>query len=69
MKATKAADLRDKSVPDLEKLLDEEREALYQARRGLVFRQVTDVNSLKVRRKNIARILTLISEKKAGGSQ
>lgn len=67
MKALKTKDLRDKSVPELEQLVAEERAALYKARRDLVFRQMTDVASLKVRRHNIARLLTLISEKKRGG--
>ncbi len=67
MKALKAKDLRDKSVPELEQLVAEERAALYKARRDLVFRQMTDVASLKIRRRNIARLLTLINEKKSGG--
>lgn len=67
MKALKAKEYRDKSVPELEQLVAEERAALYKARRDLVFRQMTDVASLKVRRHNIARLLTLINEKKRGG--
>lgn len=66
MKETKAKDLRDKTVPELEELLEGERAALYKARRDLVFRQITDVKSLKARRHNIARLLTLIGEKKRG---
>ncbi|MBS1707854.1 MAG: 50S ribosomal protein L29 [Armatimonadetes bacterium] len=66
MKALKATNLREKSVPELEELVRQERAALYKARRDLVFRQMTDVASLKVRRHNIARLLTLISEKKKG---
>jgi large subunit ribosomal protein L29 len=68
MKETKSSELRDKSVPELEELLVKERAALYKARRDLVFRQITDVKSLKVRRHNIARILTLIGEKKKGSN-
>jgi large subunit ribosomal protein L29 len=67
MKALKSTELRDKSVPELEELLLKERAALYKARRDLVFRQLTDTASLKVRRHNIARILTVINEKKRGG--
>ena len=67
MKSLKAKELRDKSVPELEALVAEERAALYKARRDLVFRQMTDTASLKVRRHNIARLLTLINEKKQGG--
>jgi large subunit ribosomal protein L29 len=66
MKALKPAELRDKTVPELEKLVAEERAALYKARRDLVFRQTTDTASLKARRHNIARLLTLIAEKKRG---
>ncbi len=36
------------------------------ARRDLVFRQITDTSTIKVRRHNIARILTVIDEKKRG---
>lgn len=68
MKDTKAKELREKSVPELEAMLGEERAALYKARRDLVFRQITDTSSIKVRRHNIARILTVIDEKKRGGN-
>lgn len=67
MKATKASELREKSVPELEELIEQERAALYKDRRDLVFRQITDVSCLKTRRHNIARILTVINEKKRGG--
>ena len=66
MKDVKVKDLRDKSVPELEALILTERAALYKARRDLVFRQMTDTASLRVRRHNIARMLTLIAEKKGG---
>jgi large subunit ribosomal protein L29 len=62
----KPSELRDKSVPELEELVKQERAALYKSRRDLVFRQMTDTASLKVRRHNIARILTAIAEKKGG---
>lgn len=66
MKDYKAADLRDKSVPELEEMVAQERASLYKARRDLVFRQITDTASLKVRRHNIARLLGMITEKKQG---
>jgi ribosomal protein L29 len=66
MKDLKPTELRDKSVPELEELVLQERAALYKARRDLVFRQMTDTASLKVRRHNIARLLSIISEKKGG---
>lgn len=67
MKPLKPKDLREKNVPELEDMLDAERSALYKARRDLVFRQTTDRASLAVRRHNVARILTVIGEKKRGG--
>ncbi|HJP84054.1 MAG TPA: 50S ribosomal protein L29 [Fimbriimonadaceae bacterium] len=66
MKDLKPSELRDKSVPELEELVKQERAALYKSRRDLVFRQMTDTASLKIRRHNIARILTAIAEKKGG---
>lgn len=66
MKATKSKELREKSVPELEKMIEQELAALYKDRRDLVFRQMTDVASLKVRRHNIARIKTVIGEKQRG---
>lgn len=69
MKDLKANELRSKSVPELEELARQERASLYKARRDLVFRQTTDNSGIKVRRHNIARILTVIAEKKRGESQ
>jgi len=66
MKDLKVNKLREKSVPELEEMVARERADLYKARRDLVFRQLTDSASLKIRRHNIARILTLINEKKRG---
>ena len=68
MKELKPTELRDKTVPELEEMVNQERAALYKARRDLVFRQMTDTASLKVRRHNIARMLTLITEKKRGNA-
>jgi large subunit ribosomal protein L29 len=66
MKDLKRSELVDKTVPELEEMLSVERAALYKARRDLVFRQMSDTSSLKVRRHNMARILTMITEKKRG---
>ena len=68
MKDTKTSELRDKSVPELEAMVLEERANLYKARRDLVFRRITDTASVKVRRHNIARIETVIAEKKRGNA-
>ncbi len=63
MKAIKAKELRDKTVEDLQKMVDQERALLFKSRRDLVFRQMTDTSSLKQRRHNIARMLTVMGEK------
>ncbi|MEZ0324466.1 MAG: 50S ribosomal protein L29 [Fimbriimonas sp.] len=63
MKAIKAKDLRDKTVEDLQKMVDQERALLFKSRRDLVFRQMTDTASVKQRRHNIARMLTVMGEK------
>jgi large subunit ribosomal protein L29 len=68
MKDTKTTELREKSVPELEQLVRDERANLYKARRDLVFRRITDTASVKVRRHNIARMMTLIAEKKRGNA-
>jgi ribosomal protein L29 len=68
MKAIKTPDLRAKTVEELADLAMQERAALYKMRRDLVFRQVTDTRSLTERRHNIARILTVINEKKRGNA-
>jgi len=66
MKDLKTSEISDKTVPELEEMLNQERAALYKARRDLVFRQHLDTAGLKVRRHNMARILGMISEKKRG---
>lgn len=66
MKSIEVKDLRSKSVPELEEMVKAEQAALFKARRDLVFRQITDTKSLMVRRHNIARILTVITEKQRG---
>jgi ribosomal protein L29 len=66
MKELKTKELRDKSVEELEGMVLAERQALYNSRRDLVFRKITDTSSLKQRRHNIARILTVLGEKKRG---
>jgi large subunit ribosomal protein L29 len=64
MKHTKPAELQGKSVEELEALLLSERAGLFQTRRDLVFRKVQDSASIKIRRHNIARILTVLNAKK-----
>ena len=68
MKDLKTAELAKKSVEELEEMLLNERAALYKSRRDLVFRQNSDTTGIKVRRHNMARILTMMSQKKRGNS-
>lgn len=67
MKNLKPADLKGKSAKDLEALLLTERAGLFQTRRDLVFRKVQDQASLKIRRHNIARIMTMLNNMKREG--
>lgn len=64
MKNNKTADMNGKSVEDLEAMLLAERAGLFQTRRDLVFRKVQDTASLRIRRHNIARIMTVLNTKK-----
>jgi ribosomal protein L29 len=66
MKSLKAKDLREKSTTDLEAMILSERQELFNTRRDLVFRKVTDTTGLKGRRHNIARLLTVLGEKQRG---
>jgi large subunit ribosomal protein L29 len=68
MKALKTKDLKDKTVEELKDLALVERALLYKMRHDLVFRQITDTRSLAQRRHNIARILTVMNEKKRGNA-
>lgn len=67
MKNIKPADLKSKSKEDLETMLLTERAGLFQTRRDLVFRKIQDQASLKIRRHNIARIITELNTKKREG--
>ena len=69
MKDLKMRELRGKSEADLTEMLAQERAALYQTRRDLVFRKTTDTTSMKTRRHNIARIMTLVTEMNSGAGK
>lgn len=64
MKALKTRDLREKTIRELEEMVEKERAALYDLRRRLALRETQDTSSVKTTRHNIARILTVITEKK-----
>jgi ribosomal protein L29 len=64
MKAISLVQLRGSSLEELEKSLLQHQADLYSARKDLVFRRITDTSSMKIRRHNIARIHTVMTEKK-----
>lgn len=64
MKGLKAVDLRDKKVEDLEAMLKKEEMNLFELRRKAGFRELKDTSSMKVQRHNIARIHTILTEKR-----
>lgn len=68
MKSYKPAELRTKTVEELLKMVAEERAAMYQARKAMVFRQSSDTASQKTRKHNVARLLTLIKEKETASA-
>ncbi len=64
MKAMKSQELRDKKVEDLEAMLQKEEVNLFELRRKAGFRELKDTTSVKVQRHNIARIKTILTEKR-----
>lgn len=64
MKAVKVSELKSKTVAELEAMVLEEKASLFKTRRDMAFRQTSDTAGYKTRRHNIARMLTLITEKK-----
>jgi len=66
MKSLKPADLRAKTVEELEQMLVQANADLFQIRKDLVFRRTTDLAGRKTRKHDIARIKTIITEKQNG---
>ena len=64
MKARKAKDLRELTDKELENLLEESRESLARQRIQHSLKQLTDTAGLNVLRKDMARIRTIIHERK-----
>lgn len=58
----KASELRQKTKPELQKLLQDNREKLRQFRFDLVSGKVKNVREIRQIKKDIARILTILSE-------
>ncbi len=64
MKAISLKQLREATLEELQVSLQQAHADLYTARKDLVFRRITDTSSMKMRRHNIARINTVMTEKK-----
>jgi len=60
----KAKELRTKSLNELFKLLEEERKKLFNLRLEKSLGKLKQTHLIKMTRKNIARILTIINEKR-----
>ena len=67
MKALKASDLRSLSVTELERKGAELRDELFNARIRRATEQLEDTASLGVVRRNIARVETVLTQKREAG--
>lgn len=63
MKPIKAKELRQKTLMELQSELDNQKNALYRLHVQKALMQLKDTAALKITRKNIARINTMIAEK------
>lgn len=59
----KAVELRQKSKPELEKLLEESRKRLLELRFDLVAGKLKNIREIRKIKKDIARIMTILKEK------
>jgi large subunit ribosomal protein L29 len=62
-------ELRALSIEDLHAQLEQARKEMMNLRFQVTMGQLTDTSRLKIARKNIARILTLIQEREAEAAQ
>lgn len=67
MKTMKASELRSLSVDELERKVAELRDALFDARIRRATEQLEDTASLRLRRREIARLETVLTEKREAG--
>ncbi|GIW66048.1 MAG: hypothetical protein KatS3mg094_567 [Candidatus Parcubacteria bacterium] len=63
----KAKDLKLKSLSELQKLLNEEKNKLFNLKLQKKLNKLKQVHLIKFTKKNIARILTIIKEKTKNG--
>ncbi len=67
MKARKAKDLRELSTEELEKILSDAQETLMQQKFQHSLKQLQDTAYLKILKKDIARMKTIIHERQING--
>ncbi len=60
----KIKELREKNIEELKKLLAEKREAVRKLRFDIASKHITKVRDIRNAKKDVAKILTLINEKK-----
>ncbi len=65
-KGPKMVEIRDKSDDELQGALDRARDELFRLRLGRVTNQVQNVMEIRNKRKEIARILTVMTERRKG---
>ena len=69
MKSAKTSDLRDLKSGEIETKLADAREELMKLRFQQVTGQLTDTSHLRVLRRDIARMQTILSEQAAAGTE
>ena len=65
----KPSEIRSKSIEEIEELLDEAREDYFKLRFQFSSGQLTDTSQLRVARKKIARIETILNESELVASE
>ena len=69
MKSTKTSDLRDLKSGEIETKLSDAREELMKLRFQQVTGQLTDTSHLRILRRDIARMQTILHEQAAAGTE
>ena len=69
MKSTKTSDLRDLKSGEIETKLSDAREELMKLRFQQVTGQLTDTSHLRILRRDIARMQTILNEQVAAGTE
>ena len=65
----KFIDIKEKTIEELIKLLDEKKLELFSAKMKLKTMQLKNTSELRVIKKDIAKVLTALSQKKAEGGK